>query len=161
MDAKSESPAELEQPKRAKVKEMPAYGEFKEIVHRKLRLIALCLGLDVLHSQFRPNFMTGVTVIGVMLPVPLFISTSIFSVGEMALSANACVRLGIKVSCTVPSISVSHYNHSSFHSLLFVAFFCCSHAINLSNQSNSLRTYTSETKATSRHGHFSTHSFAL
>lgn len=87
----------MEQPKWTGAHEMPAYGKFKYIVYRKLRLIGLCLGLDVLQPDFRPNLMTITTVLAAILVVLLFATTALFADGDLAVSANSCIRTGLKV----------------------------------------------------------------
>lgn len=97
MDAESERSIEMISMSAGGM-EMPAYSEFKDIVYRKLRLIGVSLGLDVLQPDFRPNFMTVITVFALLSTAAMCFSTSVLSDDdEMAMGANACTRLAFKV----------------------------------------------------------------
>lgn len=97
MDVHSESSNNTKDRQRSIVKEMAALREFKDIIHRKLRAISLCIGLDVLQPDFRPNIMTAFTVTSVLSSVVLVASMTFNAMDEMTLTASACLRLGLKV----------------------------------------------------------------
>lgn len=98
MDASIEFSENIEEPNGHRVIKMPAYREFKNIIDEKWRTVSCCVGLDVLHPDFRPNFMTAITVIATMSITLIITSTAVFSDGELALTANACVRVAYKVT---------------------------------------------------------------
>lgn len=98
MDGKMKSAVSIEPVQVERVREMPAYSAFKDIVYRKLRLLGLCLGLDVLQPDFRPTFMTAVIVFASVSQTLLFIITSVNAEGDLAVTAGAIIRLGFKVN---------------------------------------------------------------
>lgn len=84
-------------PTRAIVSEMAAYSEFKDIVHRWLRVIGACLGFDVLQPNFQPNSLTLLTFTSVVTAMMMLTSVALLATDELALVAVACIRLGFKV----------------------------------------------------------------
>lgn len=81
--------------------EMPAYREFKAIVYGKLRLFGVCFGLDILQPDFRPNYLTAITVFAVTFTFGLCVTTMFYcDDDDMSAGATACSRLALKVKPT-------------------------------------------------------------
>lgn len=70
---------------------------FNDIIYRRLRLLGVFFGLHVLQPDFRPNTRTVMTVIAAVSVLMLYISTAFNSDGDLAMSAEACIRTGVQV----------------------------------------------------------------
>lgn len=88
----------MEQSEGKESEAMAAYCQYRIIVYRWIRLLGLCTGSDVLSKDFCANWQTYLTVFaGFTMPI-LYATTIYHSDGELAMDANACLRLGLKVS---------------------------------------------------------------
>lgn len=86
---------------------MFAQSEFAAIISDRVRELGRRLGLDVLNTTFSPGLLTLLTAIINISVVILYITTVYCFDGELAMCANVCFRMGLKVrnvfNCSTPS----------------------------------------------------------
>lgn len=80
-----------------KKEEMPAYRKFNDEILYWLRLLGHLLGLNVFDTEYRPNIITAINIFVLISCVSFMVSTALFSDGDFAIGANACIRMAFKV----------------------------------------------------------------
>lgn len=123
----------MEQPTWARMKKMPAYCQFNDIVYRKLRLIGLCLGLHILQREFRPSFWTAITTHYSCCDISAIAVFHNIAICGWRLQAQPFAQDSRWIFLVVLSVFIKTKKPHSTPRWPSGVFFCCWHVANSSN----------------------------